>query len=322
MSRRRFVASLALSVIAARAIAQRQGVARVGLLWLRSPEVAHLRSALLDGLGDLGYVDGRNITIDDATADSYEKLVQAAQGLVERRASVILTWGYTSLRAARAASSSIPIIMNAGIDPVKLGFAGSLARPGGNVTGITTLNSELQAKQVELVREVLPRARRVTAILDPTSGAQTGYFDLVEAQARRLGIRFERADIRSADEIEPAVARAARGKSDAIYVIPSTMLQRYSRRIGELALKYRLPSFSYSAEYADGGVLLAYGVNRPATFRRAASYVDRILKGGSPAEMPIERSSEFELIVNLLTAKALDVKVPQTVLLRASRTID
>lgn len=322
MKRRAFVASLAIAALPGVVLAQKGSMPRVGLLWLRGPEVRHFRDAFLNGMREQGWIEGKNFVVDDATADNYENLLEAAGGLVARRASVIVTWGYTSLRAARRASSSIPIVMNAGIDPVKTGFAASLAKPGGNVTGITTINSELQSKQAELVRETLPRARRVSAILDPTSGAQTGYFSLVEAEARRLGIEFRAIEVRGAEDLAAAVAGAARDQSDALYVIPSTMLQRQNKRIGELALKYRLPSFAYAAEYADGGVLLTYGVNRTAVFRRAGGYAARILKGSAPADLPIERAAEFELVVNLRTAKALGLAIPAAVLVRATRTID
>ena len=319
-ARRRFLAAM-LAALPSVALAQKKP-ARIGLLWLASEEDAHLRRALLDGLRQHGYAEGRNIVLDDARAASYEKLVDAAKGLVEREASVILTWGYMSVRAARAASSRIPIVMNAGIDPVKTGLAASLSRPGGNVTGVTTLNVELQSKQLQLVRETLPRAQRVSAILDPTSGTQTGYFDLIEAQVRKLSLAFDRTDVRGAADLEPAIRRAAAVQSDALYVIPSTLLQRYARRIGELALKYRLPSFAYSSEYAEGVVMLVYGVNRAAVFRRVAAYVDRILKGSPPGEIPIEQASEFELIVNSRTAKALGVAIPPAVLVRATRTLE
>lgn len=319
-ARRRFLAAI-LVALPSVALAQKKP-ARIGLLWLASDEDAHLRRALFDGLREHGYAEGRNIVVDDATAASYEKLADAAKGLVEREASVILTWGYTSVRAARAATSRIPIVMNAGIDPVKSGFAASFSRPGGNVTGITTLNVELQSKQAQLVRETLPRAQRVTAILDPTSGAQTGYFDLIEAQASKFDLAFDRVGVRGAADLEPAIMRAAAARSDALYVIPSTLLQRYARRIGELALKYRLPSFAYSPEYADAGVMLVYGVNRAAVFRRVAAFVDRILKGSPPGEIPIERVSEFEVIVNSRTARALGVTIPPAVLLRATRTLE
>ena len=322
MKRRAFLASLAVAAWSPGVAAQPSVTRRVGLLWLQSPEVRHFREAMLDGLREQGWIEGRNFVLDDATAEDYDRLIAAAERLVARKPSVIMTWGYTSLRAARRATSSIPIVMNAGIDPVKTGFAASLGRPGGNVTGISTLNTELQGKQVELVRETLPGAKRVIAILDPTSGAQTGYFSVVEAQARRLGIEFDAVDIRRPEELEPAIAAAARQSVDALYVIPSTMLQRHSRQIGALALKHRMPSFAYSAEYADGGVLLTYGVNRAAVFRRAGGYAGRILKGAAAADLPIERAAEFELIVNLKTARALGVAVPPAVLVRARRTVD
>lgn len=318
MKRRAFLPSLLALAASPRLSAQ--AASRLGLLWLHAPEVAHFRKALLDGLAERGYRQGHNLAVDDATVDAYEKLPEAARGLVERKVHAIVTWGFTSLRVARQATSNIPIVMNAGIDPVKAGFAASLARPGGNVTGISTLNAELQGKQAQLVREILPRARRVAAILDPTSGTQTGYFGLVEAEARRLGIEFRAFEVRRAAELEPVLGDTSRS-CDAVFVVPSTMFQRFSGQIGALALKHRVPSFAYGAEYADAGVMVTYGVNRAAVFRHVAGHVDRILKGARPAEMPIELPNAFELVVNLRTARALGVTIPPSVLVRADRAI-
>jgi putative ABC transport system substrate-binding protein len=303
-------------------LALSQKLARIGLLWLESPEVGHLRRSLIEGLREHGFVDARNLAVEDGTVAGYEQLEAAAHRLVERKVDVIVTWGYPALIAARRATRSIPILMNSGIDPVKAGVAASLARPAGNVTGILTINEELFGKQAQLIHETLPRARRVLALVDATSGAQTGYFDLLEPEARRIGIEFRAVKVRGARDLGPAFADAARAKLDAVYVVPSTMLQGLGSQIGELALKHRLPSFAYAAEFAAGGVLLIYGVDRSAIFRRMADYAARILKGTAPGELPIERPAEFELVLNLKTAKALGIAIPPAVRLRATRTIE
>jgi putative tryptophan/tyrosine transport system substrate-binding protein len=322
MSRRRFIAACAVLAVAPRAGAQQERLARIGLLWLASPEVAHLRQALVDGLRARGYVEGRNLVIDDATVDDYGKLESAAQRLVKRGVEIIVTWGYPALIAARGASRTTPILMNSGIDPVKAGVAASLARPAGNVTGILTINDELLGKQVQLIRETLPRARRVLALADATSGVQTGYFAMVEPEARRIGLEFRRVEVHGAKDLAPAFADAARERLHAVYVLPSTMLQGLGSRIGDLALKYRLPSFAYAAEYAARGVLLTYGVDRTAIFRRLADYAARILKGTAPGDLPIERPAEFELVLNLKTARTLGIAIPPAVFVRTTRTIE
>jgi ABC-type uncharacterized transport system substrate-binding protein len=319
--RRRLLLAGGLAALMPR-LALPQKLARIGLLWLDSPEVGHLRRSLIEGLREHGFVDARNLAVEDGTVAGYEQLEAAAHRLVERKVDVIVTWGYPALIAARGATRNTPILMNSGIDPVKAGVAASLARPAGNVTGILTINEELLGKQVQLIRETLPRARRVLALTDATSGAQTGYFGQVEPEARRIGLEFRPAAVRGAPDLEPAFAVAARAKLDAVYVVPSTMLQGLGSRIGELALRFRLPSFAYAVEYAAAGVLLTYGVNRAAIFRRMADYCARILKGAAPGDLPIERPAVFELALNLKTATALGVAIPPAVLVRATRTIE
>lgn len=322
MTRRRQILALLVAGWPCVALAQKK-TARVGFLWLGSPEVEHLRKALLEALRERGYVEGRNLQIEDRTdAERYEQLLEGARDLVRLNVDVIVTFGSTAARAARSATTTIPIVMSGGTDPVKAGHAASYARPGGNMTGITTLTAELLGKHVQLVRDTLPAARRVAAIVNPPSDRGTGFLAEVQAAGRRLEMEFRPYEVYGAADLEKVFAAAAAAKSDAAFIVPSTLLSTLRAKIVQLALQHRLPLFSYSREWADAGALLAYGISREGMFRRAGDYVDRILKGASPADMAIERPSEFDLAVNLRTAKALGVKIPPTVLLRATRTIE
>jgi putative ABC transport system substrate-binding protein len=317
---------LALTALAAAlpglALAQRKP-ARIGLLWLSSPEVAHLRKALFDGLREHGYVEGGNLLVEERTgADRYEKLLAGAQDLAEAKVDVIVAFGNTSSRAARRATASIPIVMIAGMDPVKDGIAASFGRPGGNVTGVSTLSNELHGKWVQLMRETLPHARRIGAIVTPTSDLGPQYLRDVQAEAQRVGMEFQPFEVRIADDLEPAFAAAAKANVDAVFIVPSTMLRALRQRIGSLALKHRMPCFGYSSEFSQAGALLSYGINRERLFRRAGDYAGRILKGALPTDLPIEWPTEFELVLNLRTAKTLGVAIPPTILLRATLTIE
>jgi putative tryptophan/tyrosine transport system substrate-binding protein len=321
-TRRQAVLALVATALPGKARAQRT-MARIGLLWLGSPDVDFLKAALLERLREHGYLEGRSLVIEDRTAPRrYEELLEAALDLARAKVQVIVTYGATSVRAARRATSTIPVIMITGIDPVKEGLAASLGRPGGNVTGLSTLTSELHGKSVELVRQTLPGARRVGTLVSPTSDAGMGNLEKMREEGRRLGLELHALEVRAAAELEPALAEAARSKLDAILIVPSTLFLALRTRIAQLTLQHRLPCFAYAPEFSDAGALAAYGFSRERTFRRAADYADRILKGAQPAEMPIERAAEFELVVNLRTAKALGLSIPQALLLRATRTID
>jgi putative tryptophan/tyrosine transport system substrate-binding protein len=315
---------LALGATALPRIARAQSkTASIGLLWLGSSDVDFLKTALLARMRELGYVEGRSLVIEDRTAPRrYEELVEAAQDLVRAKVDLIVTYGATSVRAARRATTVIPVIMMAGIDPVKEGYAASLGRPGGNVTGLSTLTSELHGKLVELVRQALPRARRIGTLVSPTSDAGMGNLEKMRQEGRRLGLELSAVAVRAAAELEPALADAARAEVDAILIVPSTLFASLRTRIGQLTLQYRLPCFAYAPEFTDAGALAAYGFSRERVFRRAADYADRVLKGARPAEMPIERAAEFELVVNLRTAKALGLSIPQALLVRATRTVE
>ncbi len=320
-TRRHFLTVLA-ALLSGGAVAQ-QKTARIGLLWLGAPDNANLRAALLDRLREHGYVEGRNLVIEDRTgARRYEDLLEAAQDLARIKVDVIITFGATSVRAARRATTTIPVIMAAGLDPVKDGLAASLGRPGGNVTGVSTLSDELHGKWVQLLRDTLPHAGRVGALVNPTSDAGTGYLRSLQKEGRGLGLELEPFEVRAATDLDAAVSSAANMKVEALLVVPATMFSTLRSRIGQLALQHRLPCFAYSPEFAEAGALLAYGISRERTFRRVADFANRILRGRLPAEMPIERSTEFELVLNRTTAKTLGVRFPPSVLVRATRTID
>lgn len=318
MKRRAFLLALA-----AAPIARAQGKpARIGLLWLGAPDMAPLRKALFDGLRHHGYVEGRNLAIEDRTdGDRYEKLLAGAQELVQRKVELIVAFGNTAVRAARRATASIPIVMMAGFDPVKDGAAASLARPGGNLTGISTLSNELHGKWAQLMRETLPGARRIGALSTPTSDLGAEYLRALQAEGKRVGLDFQPLEVRGAEDLAAAFSAGVRAKAEAVVILPSTLLRTLRQPIARLGVTHRLPVFGYSPEFSEAGALVSYGVSRERMFRRAADYVDRILKGVSPGELPIESPSEFELVVNLGTARALGIALPPTILLRATRTI-
>jgi putative ABC transport system substrate-binding protein len=296
--------------------------ARIGLLWLGASDMQPLRDALFDGLRRHGYVEGGTLTVVDRSGvDRYEKLLEAAQDLVRQRVDLIVAFGNTVVRAARRATSSIPIVMIAGLDPVKAGMAASLARPGGNVTGVLTLSIELHDKSAQLLRETLPGARRAGALVTPTSAQGPDYLRAMQAAGQRVGIDFQALEVRAPEDLESAFGAAAKAKVDAVFILPSTLLRSLRQRIAALALKHRMPCFGYSAEFSQAGALLSYGVSREKIFRRAADHVERILKGASPGELPIEWPTEFDLVVNLSTAKALGIAIPPAIMLRATRTI-
>jgi putative tryptophan/tyrosine transport system substrate-binding protein len=323
MRRRQLLALAALSAGAPTLVLAQLRRSSIGLLWLASPEAVPLRKALFEGLREQGYVEGRNLSVEDRTAsDRYEGLLAGAQQLAEAKVGVIVAFGNTSARAAHRTTTSVPIVMIAGMDPVKDGLAVSLARPGGNVTGLSTLSNEMHAKWAQLIRETLPRARRIGAIVTPTSDLGPRYLRDLQATAGGLGLEFAPFEVRSALDLEPAFAAAGKSGVDAVFVVPSTLLRAHRREIGALSLEHRLPWFGYSSEFSASGALLSYGVDRGRLFRRAGVYAGRILKGASPGELPIESPTEFDLVINLRSAKALGIVVPPAVLLRATQTLE
>jgi len=295
---------------------------RIGFLNNLNPSAASASTeAILRGLQDLGWIDGKNMAIEYRWADGdMARHPALVSELLSLPVALIVTAGTPAVRAAQHATHIIPIVVAIMPDPVALGFAASLARPGGNITGLANLFEELTPKQLQVLREVLPKATRVALLSDPAMGDR-GIQSATETAARMLGLVTRVLQVGNANELDLAIRTAKRERADGVLVLPSPFFNRYRARIAELASAQKLPTFSESSEYVKDGGLLSYGPNFPQMYYRAASYVDRILKGAQPGELPIERPTNFELVVNLKTANALGIALPQQLLLRADEVI-
>jgi putative ABC transport system substrate-binding protein len=281
--------------------------------------------AFLATLHELGRVDGRNVVLDTRTAGGQlERLPVLAGELVAARPDVIVASAPQGVRAAKDATSTVPIVMVGVADPVLIGLVPSLARPGGNLTGLATLPARgFIAKQLELLKELLPHASRIAVFWNSKNEIhRANLHEELPPAAERLGVRLQLIDVRDAAEVERAFDTAVRGRAEALLAVGDPIFHRPVGRLPELALRARLPAVYLDSEVArSGGGLLAYGPDFIEMYRKAAMYVDRILKGGKPAEMPIEQPSKFLLVVNVRTAKALGVTVPSALLLRADEII-
>ncbi len=309
----------AASELAAQATAK---VPIIGMLDAGSDRVEWW-AAFRQQLRDLGYVERRNIAFELRLAGGkFERLPASAQELVRIPATVIVTSGTVAARIGKQATSGIPIVMATGDDPVRLGIAASLARPGGNVTGMTSVASGLAGKRFELLREIQPKLARLAVLLNEQSPVATNFRQGLEAAARPLKIPLQFVELRSSEDFAAAFSAMARERASAIFVINDPRFFAERRRIADLAIKYRLPSVVGAGEYVDAGALISYAPSYPDLFRRTAFYVDRILKGAKPGDLPIEQPTKFELVINMKTARALGVKIPPAVLLRAERVIE
>ena len=297
---------------------------RIGFLGATSASgfgFADRLEALRSGLRDFGYEEGRNLTIEFRWAeDHYERLPQLAAELVRLNVDVIITHAQGT-RAARSVTTSVPIVMALSGDPVSTGMVASLARPGGNVTGMASFNPEVAAKRLELLRDAFPRTRNVATLFNLDSDASKGALALMESTASTLKIELQQLGVRRADDFPTAFAAMAKRRAQAVVSIDDALITANSEAIANLALKMKLPSIGLT-EYAEAGGLLAYGANRREMFRRSAYFVDRIFRGAKPGELPVEQATRFEMVVNLKTARALDIKFPQSVLLRADKVIE
>jgi putative ABC transport system substrate-binding protein len=286
---------------------------RIGLLGVSLD--ARLKESLLAGMREHGYA---NVAIlDRGSLREYPELLPAAKELVGQNVDVIVAFGAQAPRVAFEATKTIPIVI-IGADPVVAGMATSYSRPGGNVTGVSGRSLDLYPKIFELLKELLPKVKRVAAMLNPESPTEVVALGRVQAEAQRLKLDLHRIEVRRADDFESGFAAASKAKSEALVIIPSTIFAPHKEKIAALALKYRMPSISFDSDYIESGILVVYGPNRLHMYRRAAGYVARILKGQRPAEMPIDQATEFELHINAATASALGVKIPQTLRVRAS----
>jgi putative tryptophan/tyrosine transport system substrate-binding protein len=314
---------LVITFVTCAAVAQAQQpkkVPRVGILFIGSRNQPHLE-AFKQGLRERGYIEGKNIVLEYRYAEgNNDRLPQLAAELVRDKVDVMVTTASVSALAARAVTKTIPIVMTSG-NPLESGLAASLAKPGGNVTGLTVLSVDLSGKRVELLRETFPKTTRIAALQSPQDfEAGAGYKETQEA-AKAFSLPLHPVEVQSANDFEHAFAQMEKARETALLVILSPMITLNSRRIVELALKYRLPGMYPTKQFAEEGGLMAYGPLIADLYRRAATYVDKILKGAKPGELPVEQPTKFELVINLQTAKQIGVTIPPNVLARADRVI-
>jgi putative ABC transport system substrate-binding protein len=326
-NRRKLLVALGASVLATPQVSfaqQKSKVWRIGFLGTSSASgLAGRVEALRSGLRDLGYVEGKNIVIEYRWAeDKYDRLPELATDLVRLKVDVIVAHGNPGIIAAKNATSTLPIVMAVSADPVALGFVASLARPGGNVTGMASLAPETVAKRLELLVDAFPRTKQVAVLFNPDN---PGYIRLVfpamEVAAASLKLVLQQFPVRGPGEFDSAFTAMAKIRVDAVVSTDDAVLAANVGAIAKRAAKMRLPSIGLG-EFAEAGGLMAYGANRLEQFRRAAYFVDRILKGAKPADLPVEQATRFETVLNLKTAKALGLQFPQAVLARADRVIE
>ena len=307
-----------------RAEAQQPGkVHRIGFLSSASPSLHASRlDALLQGLRELGYVEGRNIIMEYRYAEGkLDRLPNLAAELVRLNLDLIVVGGTRVAVAAKQATSTIPIVVGGAGDLVRAGLVRSLTFPGGNVTGVSSLTPDLSGKRLGLVKETIPKAIRVAALLNSDNPGYRQNVKELELAAQALGITLQSLVVRSPNDFETALGAAAKGRADALFVTEDALFDSYVTRIVELAAKNRLPAMYDRNEFVEAGGLMSYGVNRADLYRRAAYYVDQILKGVKPAELPVEQPTKFELVINLKTAKQIGLTIPQSVLYRADKVI-
>jgi putative ABC transport system substrate-binding protein len=285
--------------------------------------LAVLFAAFREGLRELGYVEGQNIEIESRWAEgNYDRLPGLAADLVRLKVAVILTYGTPASQAAKRATATIPIVMAAIIDPLASGLVTSLARPGENLTGQSMMSPDLVEKQLEILKEVVPKVSRVALLHNPANPGNAPQVRHAQNAARALGVRLQLLGARGSSEIDSAFAAMTNEQAGAVIVLVDAMLQDNRTRITDLAARNRLPAVYGLSEYAEAGGLSAYGPNRLDMFRHAATYVDKILKGVKPGDLPVERPNRFELIINLKTAKALRLTIPPALLQRADQVIE
>jgi putative ABC transport system substrate-binding protein len=325
MRRRDFMTGLAVAVAMwPRAGRAEQQPATIGLL---SPftraDTEPWHEAFRQGLRKLGWVEGANVRFTYRYADGrVERLSELVAELIKLKVNVIVTAVTPDALAAAKETKTIPIVMAAVGDPVATGLIASLARPGGNVTGLTQIQTGLSAKRLQLVKEVAPDVSRVAALWNPEDTISVLAWQEIRGAAPQLGIELHSLEVRNSDDLTAAFASAADAHDDALIALPSPIFVVNEQRIADFAAKHRLPSIFHLPEFTQAGGLMVYGPDRADLFRRAATYVDKILKGVNPSDLPVEQATKFQLIINLKTAKAFGLLVPQALLARADEVIE
>jgi putative ABC transport system substrate-binding protein len=326
MRRREFIRLLAGTAIAWPIAARAQQparVARIGHLDLgpasaRASRVEVLRA----GLRDLGYVEGKNIVIEFRWAEGVQQLPELAAELVRMNVDVIFAPSSTMVEPARQATKTIPIVFSNHADPIGTGHVVSLSRPGGNITGLSQLTTELNAKALEVLKEAVPQATRIGVLWNSTTPSQIPGMQSVEAAGKRLGLELHLVSAATVEDFEGAFVSMARENVGGVFVVPAPMPLMHRVRLAELGLKHRLPTMFQAKENVEAGGLICYGADRNDLIRRAAVYIDKILKGAKPADLPVEQASKYQLVINLKTAKALGLEIPPTLLARADEVIE
>ena len=330
MDRRAFLGTLTGGLLAAPLAGQAQQpvakVARIGYLGTNRAANPHLHEALRQGLRDLGYVEGRNLVIEYRDAEGkVERLPALAPELVALNVDVIVAPGTPQALAAKQATRTLPIVFPVAVDPVQSGLVTSLARPGGNVTGLATLSPELVGKNLEQLKQAVPGVSRVAILWQPGGMGERTEKDMlkgVEVTARALGVRPQLVEARGPADFDRAFSEMTRARAGTLTVVGSSMFVSERRRLVDLAAKHRLPAMYAQRAYVDAGGLMSYGPDVADLFRRAATYVDKILRGARPADLPIEQPTKFELVINLKTARALGLTIPPSLLQRADQVLE
>ena len=294
---------------------------RIGLL-TSGAGPSPLREGLLQGLHDLGYRDGHQLAVEERYAGGrHERLAALAADLVQREVAVIVASGYAAIRAAQHVTPTIPIVMLLGGDPIGSGLIPSLARPGGNLTGLAALSSKLSAKRLALLKEVVPTAAHVAVLFNPDDVSKALDWTQTQVMARTLGVRLQPQEVRDPHAFELAFAAMRQAQADALITFGDVFTMQHRRRIVPLATQSRLPAIYELKAFVEAGGLMAYGPRLEEMYRRVAGYVEKILQGAKPAELPVEQPTQFELVINLTTAQALDLTVSPALLSQADEVI-
>ena len=302
---------------------QSKKVHRIGFLGASSPSAISARiEAFRLGLRELGYVEGKNILIEYRYAEAkLDRLPALAAELVRLKVDVMVLAGPAAIRPAKEATNTIPIVMANDADPVGSGVIASLARPGGNITGLSNLAPEISGKRLELLKEIVPRLSRLTVLGTLTTSGTAQVLKEMEIAAGALEVKLQYLDVRGSKDIETAFREARKGRADAVLVLQGGVFNSQRKQIVDLAVRSRLPAIYHALEFVEDGGLMSYGVSVTDLYRRAATYVDKILKGATPADLPVEQPTKFEFIVNLKAAKQIGLTIPQKVLARADKVI-
>ena len=316
-------ATFSLFFVALAHAQQPKKVPRIGfLIGVSDSSISDRYDAFLQALRELGYMEGKNIAIERRSADGkLERLPDLAAELVRLKVDIIVTGGPLSTRRVKEATATIPIVMAQDFDPVGTGFVASLARPGGNITGLSTLSPEISGKQMELLKEIIPAFSRVVVFGTSTNPGNAQSLRETELAAGAFGVPLQYLDILDPKDIGSAFRAASKGRANAALMLPSPVLLLQRTQVVELTVKNRLPAIYSVAEYVEAGGLMTYGTNFADLWRRAATYVDKILKGRKPADLPVEQPTKFEFIINLKAAKQIGVTIPPNVLARADKVI-